>query len=276
MDRDAKQEAKEQDRLDKERALHKAARNGDATTLQKMLDAGFLTPSLWSKWREPPLVLAAECGHAESVKILLKACDPDEQIKESDQGGAFIGAGTALSAAILGGHRECADLLLPVSNPETLDETNGFRAVEAAIASRDAESLRFLVGRSDLKRRPGSGRTLLMIAAISGATELLPWLLPIGDAQEADNDGETAFGWAMRADEWAFADAICAVSRRAEVEDAYRFHAARLPHWRALLEREELARAAGVPGKAPGHSTAGATSADAEAPAAANKPALRV
>lgn len=79
-----KQKSAAEMQADRNRALHKAVKRGDITTINKMLDEGADIEARLGMLKEPPLVTAAWEGRTETLRVLL---DRGAQIEAKGSGG---------------------------------------------------------------------------------------------------------------------------------------------------------------------------------------------
>jgi hypothetical protein len=101
-----------------------AARHGKASVIQLLLDAD-ADPTLGTRFKETPLHLAAEHGHADACRALLQ--DPRCAVDAQDETGR-----TPLFLAAFRGHRLVCQLLLDAHADWRIHTTDGHSVLAAA------------------------------------------------------------------------------------------------------------------------------------------------
>lgn len=160
--------------------LTRAVLTGCAKQLRQAIDAG-ADPNALFHDGTTPLMLAAQEGSAECVKLLLPLSDP---LRRNSLGL------TALMAAAEAGKDWCLELLLPFSEPDQTD-LRGRTALHFAAARNNSESARILLALCDANARDIRGHTPLFAAASRGCCACAKLLLP-ATRNLADDQGNTA------------------------------------------------------------------------------------
>jgi len=175
--------------------------------------------------------------------------------------------GTPLLAAATSAAWDCVRILAPISDVkaqttqnDNLGRSAGFNALMAAAAQADPETVAFLLSLSDAEAVDADGRTAMMQACAGNAQRTpekeIAWakcvelLLPASDPAQVDDNGSSAFDWAVRAQLWGCVDVLSSVVNRMKMDallasDASGALLRQLPRWAAHLEREALMAAAG-------------------------------
>ena len=174
-------------------ALMRAAERGDLEAVRALMPlqkgrktTGFAHINrLWTPKGGTALMMAAACGHAEVVRLLVE-----------DEGGMVDKKGvTALMHAAENGHTDCVKLLL--EKEANMQRNDGWTALMFATARGHVECVKLL-----LKKEAGlkgeNGLTALMKAAENGYVECVNLIIE-KEASMQDNDGRTAL---MKAVYW--------------------------------------------------------------------------
>jgi ankyrin repeat protein len=201
--------------------LMQATEIGDAKTVEEILLEGaspnYAPPSFrkgrcsgakaFETW-SPPLLLAANHGHVDVVRLLLHyGADMDGQFTLCSREG-IQKEGTALMAALINAHEEIVSILLENgADTEIADDMFGTTAILAlagatrqlagsndAMTKADLGNLsRLLDANADLDKQDELGRTALWLAASSGNVRMVEALLLAGadTTLEADCTSET-------------------------------------------------------------------------------------
>ncbi len=112
-----------------------AIENGDLRSLRKLMRSGIDLEQVDEDSGAAPLALAAECGHVDVVKVLLRAgVDPD-----------WGGATTPLEAAALEGHVDVADILIRAQADVNRPVADGFTPLITAASTGNLEMVRMLL-----------------------------------------------------------------------------------------------------------------------------------
>eukprot|EP00290_Baffinella_frigidus_P047422 CAMPEP_0180402996 /NCGR_PEP_ID=MMETSP0989-20121125/39185_1 /TAXON_ID=697907 /ORGANISM="non described non described, Strain CCMP2293" /LENGTH=304 /DNA_ID=CAMNT_0022406193 /DNA_START=24 /DNA_END=935 /DNA_ORIENTATION=- len=166
-------------------ALHWAVREGHAATAGALLDAG-ANMAAEDKETWTPLFFAARHGQASMVTLLLRRGARADAIAASGN--------TALHNAAIGGHVECASVLL-LAAPGCLSVRNreGRTPLElAAVWSWHGVAKVLLDAGADVNEANEGGRTPLH-SAVQGSEEMVRTLLDGGaDVAKKDVGGRTA------------------------------------------------------------------------------------
>jgi hypothetical protein len=130
------------------------------------------------------LILAAERGHAECVRLLVEAGANKDA---TDNFGL-----TALIRAAEKGRTDCVRLLLEGGAGKEANDNNGFTALMWAARLGNSDCVRLLLEGGARKDAKNNGRwTSLMLAAERGKTDCVRLLVEAG----ADKDAEDRFGY---------------------------------------------------------------------------------
>lgn len=125
--------------------------------------------------------------------------------------------GTALMKAARGGHADCAQTLLRVSDANAIDD---------------------------------DGWTALMHGVMDGHCELVELLAPHVDARALTNDGRSAFSLAVHRGHYDVADVLALLSHPVEVDREFarvgRAGQEKMPRCAAVVESRELAASVGL------------------------------
>ena len=171
------------------RGLLKAAAEGNAAEVQKLLRAGS-NPDVLTEFGETALMLAAKhCyqqNYLDSVTALIKA---QINIYAKDQNNH-----DALWYAASHGNPTCTGLLKAaglVSDAVQADELSGL--LKAVAENNSGQFKKLLVNRALHTRRSSEGKTALMLAAGLGYTNFIPQLIKAGsDIAAVDRAGRSA------------------------------------------------------------------------------------
>lgn len=98
-------------RIRESRAVKEAAASGALAILKMLVPVSDIKNS--NDFYGSPLMIASNCGFLELVAYLIPLSKLNDQQKRTGE--------TALMMAAAMGHKECVDLLLPLSNPEAVD-----------------------------------------------------------------------------------------------------------------------------------------------------------
>ena len=203
-----------------EKALLKAAKNGDVIKLVKLLakgtnvNRGGTFPDRYGTRKNiTALMLAAEVGHSEIIKILLKAGASVHSVDETNE--ARLGLRTPLAYACLGGHLEVAKILLEADsdpnhqlyskhtilddvsyegsiemvklllefggNPNASCTRTDYFALERAVAGRRLEVVKLLLAfKANINGANEEGETALIRASRMLEHEIVRYLLEKG------------------------------------------------------------------------------------------------
>jgi len=169
-----------------ERALLRAAQQGQAETLRLLLEAGAAPDSSDDPYGGSPLIEASRHGHVAAARLLLEAgADPRWQ---SDSGW------TPLYAATQSGSAELVALLLAAgaeTNPADA-RAHATPLHDAALYGRPAIAALLVEAGAALEARDYDGRTPLYLAAMQNHAALALLLLAAGaDPDAPDAQGQT-------------------------------------------------------------------------------------
>lgn len=144
--------------------LFDAIEAGDLRTVRKWMRDGADLEQIDETSGVTPLALAAECGHAPIVRMLLRAgVDPD-----------WGGATTPLEAATLASHVEVARLLLDAEADVNRPVADGFTPLITAAAAGDLEMARLLLDAgASLRVADDEGNTAPALAKKKGHDEIV-------------------------------------------------------------------------------------------------------
>ena len=160
------------------RKMFKYAKNGDVDNLRIALDEGADVNSkieagfqkIENRLRRTALIIAADQGHSECIRLLL---DRNADIESKDNSGS-----TALLVATEKGHLESVRLLLDRNADIESKDINGRTAFLVAAKKSRLECIRLLLDKNaDVESNDDSGWTALGIAAMSGHLECVRLLL---------------------------------------------------------------------------------------------------
>jgi ankyrin repeat protein len=142
-----------------------------------------------NEWGSTPVLLAAQEGHADVVRTLLRA-----GALADGRGGAM----TPLAAAALGGHTEVVKLLLASgAQTDTSTETGEPALLLAVRMNRLGAAAALLEAGASLQVRNRQGDGLCMVAIAENFPEMLALLLQHGASPNSpDRDGLTPLYWA--------------------------------------------------------------------------------
>jgi hypothetical protein len=142
-------------------ALFNAAAEGDLDLTRRLLDAGASAGPVGIEWNTA-LMAAAGNGHAECVKILLPASNPNQTNGDGEN---------ALHKAVEADSVECVALLAPVCDTSRRQSGSGFTPLMMATACQMLEAVRLLAPLSDLEATDATnrGRTALELARLWGS-----------------------------------------------------------------------------------------------------------
>ena len=201
-------------RFDDESALHLAVACGSYRVSMMLLNAGADANVTGGDLRKTPLHVAASSGYLDIVKLLADhKADPNAAVPESEE--------TALHLAAHGGHLRVVRWLLEEITPSSaeidfcesivhkhyyqnwlsaeinnsdIDQPACWGSENGRCACRDWMDLRTLCGRyTDINSRNAKGQTALCIAASSGHTKLVQFLLSKGaDKEIGDHEHHTS------------------------------------------------------------------------------------
>ena len=137
------------------------------------------------------LVLAAEEGHLEVVRLLLES--------GADKDTAGTNSWTALHFAALNGHFQVVRLLLEAGADKDAADTGGWTALRIAAEEGHLEVVRLLLeAGADKDAADTDGDTALHIAALGGRLEVVRLLLDAAaDKDAANTEGSTALHFAV-------------------------------------------------------------------------------
>ncbi len=169
-------------------ALMKAASTGDLAATKAALLGGARVNAT-NTWDSTPVLLAAQEGHADVVRTLLRA-----GASANGRGGAM----TPLAAAALGGHTEVVRLLLGSGAQTDTSTESGESALMLAVRmNRVAAATALLEAGASLKVRNRQGDGLVMVAIAENFPDVLALLLKHGASPNSpDRDGLTPLYWA--------------------------------------------------------------------------------
>ena len=188
------------------------------------------------------LMRAAVSGKAELLAEALAAgANPNAQMQ-------YVKL-TALMQAAAQERVECARILAPLSDP-TLRDSAGHTALIIAAERGNLDILMLALPGSNPLAASHRGKTALMFAADSGHDACVQALLPAGGHNLRDEEGLTAFDWAVKNERWNSADLLAPWAPR-QIADAALALAGpeRMPRWAATVERDALLVAAGGVGR---------------------------
>ena len=207
-DQSRKSDAAEQNRLNL--LILDAAADGRADEVRRLLEAG-ADPDARPDGADTALLLAATCGYAECVELLLPVSDA---ACSNDEGN------TPLMQAVLNWHADCAKLLLPASDPNARNKHRHTALMMCASGGRN-DCLRALLPVSDATASDPDGWTPLMIAAAHGNEEAVKLLLPRSDLSQTNRHAHNAQQAALRHGHARIAELIqgaaLALHERAEI-----------------------------------------------------------
>jgi ankyrin repeat protein/L-ascorbate metabolism protein UlaG (beta-lactamase superfamily) len=172
--------------------IHRAIEAGDVALVKQILeqDPSALHQLDDSRFREPPLLVAAAVGNVEIARLLLEA-------------GADIEAGdvdnsTALGVAAIHAQGEMVAFLIEQGADVNRRDRKADCPLSFAVYGRDESIIRQLLDAgADLYFRNPNGESLLHIACSRGVTELVTYLLDHGAELELKSrSGGTALGYA--------------------------------------------------------------------------------
>ncbi|KAI1847677.1 hypothetical protein JX265_013937 [Neoarthrinium moseri] len=143
---------------------------------------------------QTPLSWAAECGHAEVVKLLLETKKVEVNSKDND-------GRTPLSWAAKYGHAQVVKLLLETKQVEVdSKDNNGQTPLSWAAECGHAEVVKLLLETKEVEvnSKDNDGRTPLSWAAEYGHAQVVKLLLKAKEVEvnSKDNDGQTPLSWA--------------------------------------------------------------------------------
>jgi FOG: Ankyrin repeat len=174
--------------------LSYAAEDGHTEVVKTLLREGRVDAERHDKFGQTALSLAASQGHTEVVKTLLREGRVDAERRDK------IGL-TALSLAAFRGHTEVVKTLLREGRVDAERRDNfGLTALSLAAENGHTEVVKTLLreGKVDAERQDKFGQTALSLAALRGHTEVVKTLLREGkvDAERQDKFGQTALSMA--------------------------------------------------------------------------------
>jgi ankyrin repeat protein len=166
-----------------------AARQGFARILQDLRSQDSDAPKHVNAQRQSALMLAAQNGHEDVVRLLLarensqglfNATDPlylqrSLYLKRKDKSGK-----TAAQLAEEAGHADVAELLRKVEAADTPDAEGQFQLHKALAAGDEAACVELLDLGADVYGRDKTGRTALMVAAQHASAHMVQRILRIG------------------------------------------------------------------------------------------------
>jgi len=166
--------------------IFNAAAEGDADSLAHALESG-LSALDRDDFGRTPLMIAANNGHHDCVKMLLPLSEP-ETVDELGR--------DALMHAAAGGCVLCVRELMGSCDPLAEDDAGSTALIVAAGST--AECVNALLAGSDPAAVNVWGRNALMNAADAGKDDCVEALLPWNDPAQTDQNGETALGIALK------------------------------------------------------------------------------
>ena len=181
-------------------SLHKAVSNGDVAAVQAMLRSG--VNETRGTAGVTPLMIAAENGHTEIVRLLLDdGADVDATTGPGGPQAALTVPGvTALMRAAWNGHPEVARLLIERGADVNARESQGHTALMMAAKGGHTDTVGILLEHgADINARYPLGITALMYAAANNYVETVRLLLDQGADVNANSAlGETALIKALK------------------------------------------------------------------------------
>ena len=166
-------------------AIHEAARQGDLTEVQRLVQEDASLVQATDDYGDQPLALAANSGHLAVVLYLV------DQVAPIDHPGYILL--TALHWACLEGHLEVVRRLLERGADRTLQDGRGDTPLAVACRGGHVEVMRCLLdhGGSPLDSRGYCGGTALLRASQFGQTEVIRLLLQHGADPTIPNQYDT-------------------------------------------------------------------------------------
>ena len=154
-------------------ALHRAAHDGSAVSLQRELDEG-ADPNTTNRFGVTPLALASRSGHAGAVQQLLEAGADPNRASPAGETPLMVAARTGVVDSVV-------SLLEHGADASARESWRGQTALMWAAAERHAEVVRPLVAAgANVDGRSDAGFTPLMFAARLGHIETVDALLDAG------------------------------------------------------------------------------------------------
>lgn len=173
---------------DRSEALFRAARQGDASEVERLLAEG-VSPDTRSSWDDAtPLHVASMAGHAKVVAMLLEA---GANVNARRKRMARLGP-SPLREACVNRHTDVAALLLEAGADPNLGEW--IPPLEWAVVNRDPRLVELLLAHgADVNVACSDGQTVLHIAARRGSGTTVRLLLRYGaDVNRKNGKGRTA------------------------------------------------------------------------------------
>lgn len=173
------------------RPLNEAIWRGDMACVKLLVEHGADLRTGGRPSYYPPIVVAAENGHANLVRYLLEKGASTEDSEEKTHW-------TALMAAVDKDQADVIDLLLNAGAAVNASQHDGWTALHMAVANGNLKLLQQLVASGgNVNVQTDSGRTLLHQAIKSDHPEIVRYLLEEGvDETLTDKEGRTALAYA--------------------------------------------------------------------------------